>query len=681
MPGSLEIIYYSISSKKREDLIFWIPELWMTENETAIMEKKQKQIRVEPYSFLTSQIKKILSLNNKNYNYNSSLSSLKEYKFDSDRIIDGKIRRKPGDWLIGASIYGINLRNFSAYDHDQDGKIGHGSCDDITINSQGIRETGTFIKTAAILPYIKSMGFNTICLTPVMLTGKAYKSGELGSPYSIKNPFKLDNIYHDPFINEIPIEMEWKALIEACHMMDLRIILDFTLKTASRDSDFIPEHPDWFYWIDNTAILNDDSKFNNQKSNSDKLSKKRYTHFFVNPPENKDIIFENESTGYFIKFQNKKAIIPEANSIMDKISDLSNDITFFKLTDEINEIPSINSKYVKKSIDINTNLWKTLAGIVPYYQKEYGIDGAKFNQNGFLPPGLMKMVINNIRNTDPDFGLISENFEPDKKNRENGYNLSSGNYQINLFKINQSNKKHQNQLKTFINNLTNVQCPALGAPETLDSPRAAVRRGGIKFSLASWILVNTLPNTVPFCNSGFELGEKNPDSLNSGFSIEEKESMIRKKLGLYDATALNWDSISADELIGLIIKINKFRQENIGIITHIDNFYLLDSEVDGELTLSPENPVIAYLRAFRDEIINYMATGIFGEILYPIEVENDYLIVVNMDFENERIVSIKMCGDMAFNNIFKAEELKTVNQELNLKLKPGEFIIAASIYK
>jgi len=47
----------------------------------------------------------------------------------------------------------------------------------------------------------------------------------------------------------IDVQEQFKALVQAAHLLGIRIVLDFIPRTAARDSDLIKEHPDWFYWI------------------------------------------------------------------------------------------------------------------------------------------------------------------------------------------------------------------------------------------------------------------------------------------------------------------------------------------------------------------------------------------------------------------------------------------------
>ena len=230
--------------------------------------------------------------------------------------------------------------------------------------------------------------------------------------------------------------------------------------------------------------------------------------------------------------------------------------------------------------------------------------------------------------------------------------------------------------KHFIKELPKYPNPVWGSPETGDTPRAAARKGGIKFSKAIWTILNCLPNMVPFCFSGFELGDHKPNNLGLDFTPEEIKVLGQKPLAFFDRADLSWDSPFADEMVAHVKKINEFRAENKGNILHLDNFKWVENETNGKPFMSPENPTISFIRFFEENMLTILTSGMFGEILFPIEVERDFLVVGNMDFENEVISTVSIGYDEPFANIFTGEKYRAVDGKMNLRLKPGEVILA-----
>ncbi len=147
-----------------------------------------------------------------------------------------------GEWSKDAIIYNMFLRTAAAFDHNLNGRL------DLPHNESGFRETGTFLKAIAMLPYIKRLGATVIHLLPITSIGKDGNKGTLGSPYAIRNPYEIDEGLSEPVLG-LDVKTEFKAFVEAAHRMGFRIIVEFVFRTAAKDGDWVREHPDWFYWI------------------------------------------------------------------------------------------------------------------------------------------------------------------------------------------------------------------------------------------------------------------------------------------------------------------------------------------------------------------------------------------------------------------------------------------------
>ncbi|NTU54257.1 MAG: alpha-amylase, partial [Chlorobiaceae bacterium] len=170
--------------------------------------------------------------------YGEILSSIASSKAIELKRTEGN----PADWSSLATVYNLFVRYNAAFDHDRDGRIG------MEVLPSGFRETGTLLKAIAMLPYIRKMGVDTLYLLPLTTIGKVNRKGLLGSPYAIRNPYQLDEMLGEPALN-LPVELQLKALVEAAHHLGMRVVFEFVFRTAAIDSDWITEHPDWFYWL------------------------------------------------------------------------------------------------------------------------------------------------------------------------------------------------------------------------------------------------------------------------------------------------------------------------------------------------------------------------------------------------------------------------------------------------
>jgi len=91
--------------------------------------------------------------------------------------------------------------------------------------------------------YFQSMGFTAIWISPVVLQipDFEYTSGEPDNAY---HGYWLEN-YDDPE----PHFGEWselKALVDAAHAADLKVIIDFVANHAGYDAQIVQNEPDWF---------------------------------------------------------------------------------------------------------------------------------------------------------------------------------------------------------------------------------------------------------------------------------------------------------------------------------------------------------------------------------------------------------------------------------------------------
>lgn len=678
MPSLLEKVISVLKENRSNVKHYQIPSVWAENLPFSINGSNNGLVSVNPYDFFISALELSLSP-------------------DKNAISAGHNGRinftggKGGDWLAGANIYGLYVRSFTAFDHDQNGILG-GSRDDITLSDKGFRETGTFLKTIALLPLIKKSGFDTIYLLPVSMTGHCHAKGELGSPYSVKNPRRIDPILADPLLPGIEPEEQFGALVESAHNIGLRVVLDFVFRTAARDSDYIRSNPGWFYWIENIHADN----FKKPVYSPGDLEQIRtrfyqgdpvyiapgieYTRLFRETPDLSTIRI-NDDGSYTGLSSGRESTVPGAFADFppDDPQPSWDDVTYLRLfTDPDFNYMAYNTIRVYDPSIRNPNqaLWEELSGIIPFYQDNFGIDGARIDMAHALPPLLEKKIITEARDRDPDFGFISEEFDPHVQCRDTGYNIVHGNSLWALPRFGTADQAGRNFTKAWITGLPRHASPVLGSPETPDSPRAATRRGGIRYSEAAWFLVCTLPNVVPYCLAGLEMGERLPMNTGLDFTPLETEALKEKSLAFYNRGSLNWVSPLYRELISKISFINHFRRENLGILTHLDNFHILDVQCDGLGTYSPGNPIIAYVRGFQEEFIDVLTTGIFGGALFPVAHDKEFLVIINMDFENEKIATVKYSRDRDWTDLENGKAYRTVDGELNIRLKPGEIIVA-----
>lgn len=115
-------------------------------------------------------------------------------------------------WVNQAVIYEVNLRQFS--------------------------KTGTFKDFSARLDSIKKLGVDILWFMPLQPIGVKNRKGTLGSYYSIKD-YKAIN----PEFGNLD---EFRNLVDKCHRMGFKVILDWVGNHTAWDNALITEHPDWY---------------------------------------------------------------------------------------------------------------------------------------------------------------------------------------------------------------------------------------------------------------------------------------------------------------------------------------------------------------------------------------------------------------------------------------------------
>lgn len=571
-----------------------IPKMWIRSNEEIfgnIFEEKNNILFVDPYEFFYKVVSYINSKKTENTNYLKSISLIKNEK---------------KDWTKNAVIYGSLPRMTTAYNHK-----GFANFEEIDI--LGYKESGTFLKMIALLPYLKSLNINTLYMLPISRTSNLFKKGSIGSPYAVKNPLKLDESYHDPLLDEFNVEDEFKALVEAAHIFGIRVVLDFIPRTASRDSDLIREHPDWFYWIK----IDDLSQY--------KPPRIEELPFKIPDQEDIPIIYRNiEVRKHLKKFVDspdkidpekwKKIKNSEGNILINIIKEFGivtppgfsdwvndtqptwDDVTFLRL---YLDHPTAAQQFISPDqkpyvlFDVikaskfpgnkpNIELWEYISDIIPYYQKEFGIDGARIDMGHALPSKLQDMIISKAKEIDPNFMFIAEELEMDndKKAKNEGYNVILGNSWY-------SAARREEMYKLVEEKAINMAIPFIASVETPDTPRITAREFGDKLKYLAPFLLYFIPNGIPYVNSGQEIGEIQPMNLGLdntiwGKTVLPPDDEFFAKLAFFDHYVLHWNN-SDTNIFNFLKNILDLRRKYEDLILNGEFKYVYFNYQDGFL--------------------------------------------------------------------------------------------------
>jgi starch synthase (maltosyl-transferring) len=527
--SALKNIIQQLNTARQPGGSYYIPGLWADGVSTDA-------VSVNPYDFYQTRLAAILRAN-------------------QQPLVQGN---GSGEWTRHATIYNLFPRLTTAFDHDDDGAIQPGP------NKDGWRETGSLLKCIALLPFLRMMGFNTVHLLPITSIGQDGKKGNLGSPYAIRNPYQLDSNLNEPALG-LSSEALFAGFVEAAHHLGMRVVMEFVLRTAAKDSDWICQHPDWFYWIradvpDRTGHTGRSGMlrtFGQPVFSQDELNLLHWKigqgdfHDLPQPPESYRALYTaapqpNKITtegGRFIGHLDDGTAVRIPGAFPDfPPNDTQppwSDVTYLRLHTH----PDFNymayntlRMYDHRLSDgayVNRPLWDAVTGVIPHYQQQFGIDGVLIDMGHALPMPLKEKMVRAAREINPDFAFWDESFSVDQRARDEGYNAVVGYWLLGLHEA--------NSLRGFLGQMASHPYPIsfLAAPENHNTPRAFSRFGGVAYAHYA-LALSVLTPGVPFILTGFELGETQPINTGIGFSYEQISQYPPERLPLFSVWSLDW---------------------------------------------------------------------------------------------------------------------------------------------
>jgi len=236
----IEKLLNSLKSNKDKQIYnYTVPDLWncFDYDESKFIKTQSNELMVNPYDFFTSVIEDYILPNKKDgLSYKSSLSEANNKKIP-------KRNYRGGDWIKQSVVYSTMIRTSAAWDNDRSGLVDKE-------NIYNMPETGSFVRMLAMLPLLKKMGVDVVYMLPISKFSLKDKKGDLGSPYGVSNFNELDPNLKDYLTKDsMTLDEEFEAFVEACHILNMRVMIDIIPRTNAVENDLIKDHPDWFYWI------------------------------------------------------------------------------------------------------------------------------------------------------------------------------------------------------------------------------------------------------------------------------------------------------------------------------------------------------------------------------------------------------------------------------------------------
>jgi hypothetical protein len=258
-----------------------------------------------------------------------------------------------------------------------------------------------------------------------------------------------------------------------------------------------------------------------------------------------------------------------------------------------------------------------------------------------LPMELKHEMIRRARAIDPDFAFWDENFSVKEQSVKEGYNAVIG----YLW----SDQHYPERLKNLLGRCATegFPLPFFATPESHNTPRAAARPGGVRYSRYAWAISNFLP-AIPFIHSGFELGETFPVNTGLDFSKDDLERYPSDRLPLFSEHAYSWTS--RDQFVDWITRVSTIRQKYKSLIVDRSpqSFSFLDSD---------QADILAFARTKK-------------------ELHKSLLVIANSNMSEAREFTVNYpTKKTSAADLFSGKKFTVRHSAIHGKLAPGQVIV------
>ncbi|WP_339221328.1 alpha-amylase [Paenibacillus sp. FSL H8-0332] len=554
---------YLSMHKAREVEPIWIPAVWNECSYKPILFEKDGEICVHPYDFLTEHLRYVDKL---------SWRYLLKERTNLDE----------------STIYSALIRYSTAWDYNHDGTV----------------ESGTFLRFLILLPLLKKMGVNILYMLPVNQYSKLNLKGDIGSPYAVQSLFHLDQNLHDSLLDgmeEFTIHDELSALVEACHLLDIKTVVDFIPRVTARNSAFITEHPEWVYWIKLEEL---------EGFAPPPIPELGF--FEECTPDHLETVYHSQETAAFLRkfsppphelypslWQQLKeraancgdelltlveqemgiTTSPAHSDWINDVQPIWTDITFLRLYKDFSpqvrhlisrgQAPYVLFDTIKcndyPGEEPNLELWDVLEQAVRFNLEKYGIDGFRIDIGHVLPIPLLTRIFDTIKEMNPNALLISEDLfnRNHRKAANTGYNIMLGSGWNVMTEITKEN------LVSFLEELPELNIHVFACAETADTPRIT-SRGGVGVARMIAVFNQFLPNAIPYVTTGYEMNEEQP--LNCGLGDNTNGEEISR--AFFNVMQINWTNPAP--MLPLLAELSEFKEAWHHLVKP-ENFFVAQS--------------------------------------------------------------------------------------------------------
>lgn len=502
---------------EQEIINYTIPQSWNTFGFSKGTLLRNHEMIVNPYEFYTFAIQSILT------NRKEAMES----------TVPLKEKGKKGDWLKQRFLYFQDLRTLGSWDHDRDGELSY-------FNMYGLSDQGTFLKAIILMPLLARAGIDTLLLHTIYPLDQKRNLHDFSDPHAILSFREWNPYFADPMAAGISVVDQAKAFMEAAHAYGMKVILDFCPALAARNSSYIKEHPEWFYWIKKeyepsyhaphveglpTGCIPTENACKLLYQSED--TKAHIEAFTKDPKSIDEERFEDLLQAYTSE-ERLPAIedsyhITTAMMISDQINaelPIAKEYTMLRFYEDRHahcpkdkEAPYLLQDMVRMDMYPGkhpmTSLWDEIKDSLAMWSKVFEMDGFYFSKPYLLPEKLIKEMISTVRKLNPQAAILMEATDEEHAQiyKKRGCDVVTGASAYQLHDI------WSYQYHTYAYSLLSTPYLQLAASELLDTPRITQYDGGESLAKLFLYMNLFLPNAVPAITSGQLCLEKQPQYL------------------------------------------------------------------------------------------------------------------------------------------------------------------------
>lgn len=422
------------------------------------------------------------------------------------------LRKTPRD-TIGDAIYSCDIPTFS------------------TLN----KEQGSALKQIAFLNFLQvNFDVGKLILLPITSRGRSHKKGDTGSPFAVRDHFKVSDIIADQLLPDISAEFQYRLLMACCILGGIIPGSILPLTTIAVDAPVLARRPDLTFWWDGQP---EELLFPSIYDSFEDLAKS--SKRFSDPPNNKDVYWMHTNKGN--KLADKRIKRSTVNAIPDALAGDSASYTW----QDICAIRFTASNSLVAAADPGQGVWDYTLPAFEYMKDVIEWHCHRWMERIFVldvSPTLPIEILRNAHEIRSEF--IGEEL----------WNLSSSDEVVKgvigplIFSVGanwSSPSKFFTALKHALSEIE-YSCPnnfysaGISNHDTNPSP--------IDVTIPFWALTWLLPNSQPFIYSGSEHGSQMITNKEFGFSRQEQDNLDYDNLALFSLKQFDYESSTLNAL-------------------------------------------------------------------------------------------------------------------------------------